>query len=69
MTRKEEILQLVRSLPDDVTTKDIVAALRFYDAVNQGLEEADAGRLITHEEARKRLAKWLKDKKQASPHS
>ncbi len=60
MTKKEEILQLIRSLPEDVTTEGALEALSFYAVVDRGLDEATAGKLMDHRQAKERLAKWLK---------
>ncbi|MGH9816354.1 MAG: hypothetical protein ACRD5F_03840 [Candidatus Acidiferrales bacterium] len=59
MTEKERILDLIQKLPDDVSKDDVMEALYFQDVIDQGLADADAGRLVSHEQAKKRLAKWL----------
>jgi predicted transcriptional regulator len=52
-------MELVQKLPDDVSTEDVMEALYFQSVLDQGLAQADAGQLISHEDAKKRLAKWL----------
>jgi len=59
MTQKERIMELIRKLPDDVSTEDVMEAIYFQDVVDRGLADAEAGRMVSHEEAKKRLAKWL----------
>ncbi len=59
MTQKERIVDLVQKLPDDVSAEDVMEALYFQSVLEQGLAQADAGQLISHEDAKKRLAKWL----------
>jgi len=56
---KEEILDIIRTLPDDVTVDDVMAELYFKMKVDAGLKELDEGKGIPHEEVKKRLAKWL----------
>jgi len=56
---KEEILEIIRTLPDDVTVDDAMAALYFKMRVDAGLKELDEGKGIPHEEVKKRLARWL----------
>ena len=56
---KEQVLDMVRALPDDATIDDIMAELYFRIQVDSGLSELDAGRGIPHEEVQRRLAKWL----------
>jgi hypothetical protein len=59
VTRKDEILEIIRRLPDDVTLPEIISAFQLYLKVDQGLREIEAGRGIPHEQARARLQKWL----------
>ncbi len=59
MTRKEEILEIVRRLPDDATLPEIISALRLHLKVDQGLREIEDGRGIPHEQVRAGLQKWL----------
>lgn len=59
MTAKEQALELLSQLPDDCTTEDIVYHLYIREKVQRGREDVKNGRVHTHEEARKRLARWL----------
>lgn len=56
---KEQVLQLVQSLPEDVTVDDVMAELYFKIQVDTGLKELDEGKGVPHEEVKKRMAKWL----------
>jgi predicted transcriptional regulator len=55
---KEDALELIRRLPDDVTTADILDELYFKEQVDRGLRDAAEGRTITHEELKDRVARW-----------
>lgn len=57
---KQEALELIRRLPDDVTTSAIMEELFFKQQVEQGLEDVATGRVISHEELRERMARWRK---------
>jgi len=59
MTEKERILKLVEGLPDDSDGDDVMYALYVKDKIDRGLASAEAGRLIPHEEVKRRLSKWL----------
>ncbi|HZY30961.1 MAG TPA: hypothetical protein VFF86_04890 [Candidatus Methylomirabilis sp.] len=59
MTAKEEILEIIRRLPDDATLPGIISAIQLYLKVDQGLREIEDGRGIPHEQVRARLQKWL----------
>ena len=56
---KQQVIQIIQSLPDDVTLNDIMAALYFKLQVDAGLKELDEGKGIPHEEVEKRISKWL----------
>ncbi len=58
-TAKAKILQLVQSLPDNASIEDAMHKLYFLYKVDKGLEQADSGQKVSHEEARQRLQKWL----------
>jgi predicted transcriptional regulator len=59
MTEKERILKLIEKLPSNATVEDVMDELYFKEVVDRGLADLAAGRLVTHEEAKKRLAQWL----------
>ncbi len=50
---------MIERLPDDTSVEDIMAELYFRQKVNEGLRQLDAGEGIEHEEARRKLGKWL----------
>ena len=56
---KEQVIQIIQSLPEGVTIDDIMAELYFKLQVDAGLKELDEGKGIPHEEVEKRMSKWL----------
>jgi predicted transcriptional regulator len=56
---KQQVMQMIESLPEDVTVDDIIAELYFKLQVDAGLKELDEGKWIPHEEVEKRMSKWL----------
>lgn len=56
---KQQVIQMIQSLPDNVTIDDIMAELYFKLQVDAGLRELDAGKGIPHEEVEKRMSEWL----------
>jgi predicted transcriptional regulator len=56
---KQQVIQIIQSLPEDVTVDDIMAELYFKLQVDTGLKELDEGKGIPHEEIEKRMSKWL----------
>ncbi len=56
---KKQIIEMIQSLPDDVTVDDVMAELYFKLQVDAGLKELDEGKGIPHEEIEKRMSGWL----------
>ena len=56
---KEQVIQMIQSLPEDITLDDIMAELYFKLQVDAGLKELDEGKGIPHEEVEKRMSQWL----------
>ena len=59
-TEKENIIEMIKTLPNDVSMEDIIEAIYVRQKIQKGLKDSEEGRLFTHEEAKERLAKWLK---------
>lgn len=58
-TAKDEVRNLLERLPNDATFEDIQYHVYLLDEIARGSEEIERGEGIEHEEARRRLAKWL----------
>jgi predicted transcriptional regulator len=50
VTNKQRILDVIDRLPDDVSVEQAIDELYFWEKVQAGLRQADAGELIPHEE-------------------
>ena len=59
MTQKELVMDVIRSLPDDASVREITDRLEFLAAVQTGLDQLDRGEGIAHEEVKRQLASWL----------
>jgi len=57
---KKQVIQMIESLPEDVSIEDVMAELYFKLQVDSGLKELDAGKGIPHEAVERRMGKWLK---------
>jgi len=61
---KEEIIDLIKHLPEDITIDDIMYHLYVRKKIMKGLEELEQGKGIPHEivmeNAKKSLEQWLK---------
>jgi predicted transcriptional regulator len=56
---KEEVRQLLDTLPDDASYEDIQYHIYVRQAIQRGIEAADRGELVEQEEIERRMAKWL----------
>jgi hypothetical protein len=56
---REEVIELIRNLPDDVTVADIMASLYARQAIEEGMAQINQGQGIPHDEVMARAAKWL----------
>ena len=52
---KDEAKKLIEKLPDTATWDDIMYELYVKKKIAAGLKAADEGRIVSHEEAKKRL--------------
>lgn len=59
MTEKERILKIIEQLPDNVTTEDVMYELYVSEVLDRSDADVAAGRLVPHEDVKKRFAKWL----------
>ena len=50
---------VIRDLPEDASIEDAMEKLFFLYKVEKGIEQADTGLTVSHEEAKQRLRKWL----------
>jgi predicted transcriptional regulator len=46
-------------LPEDASLEDIQYHIYVRQKIQQGLDDAESGRVVSHEEVQQRLAKWL----------
>ena len=58
-TAKQEALDLLDRLPDDVGMDTLLAELQFKSMLIRGLDEVRRGDVMSHEEVKSRLNKWL----------
>lgn len=53
---KQQVIQMIQSMPEEVTIDDIMAELYFKLQVDAGLKELDEGKGIPHKEVEKRMS-------------
>ena len=57
-TAKKQVQQILENLPDDASLEEIQYQIYVRQKIEQGVADADAGRVVPHEEVQQRLAKW-----------
>ena len=58
-TVKKEVKILLERLPDDCTLEDIQYHLYVLEKIQKGIDRAEKEGTVFHEEAKKRLSKWI----------
>jgi len=56
---KQDILKALADLPEDASIEDAIDRLVYLYKIERGINDADAGKKISQEEARARMAQWL----------
>lgn len=54
-TIKQKVLESIDRLPEDVSMEEIVERIQFIQKIEIGLEQAEKGELISHEEVLKKI--------------
>lgn len=57
---KRRVSKLLKELPDDCSLEDIQYHLYVIQKVEKGLKDIEDGNVYSHEEAKKKLSKWLR---------
>jgi hypothetical protein len=60
MITKNQILESIRSLPEDATADDIIENIIFLKKIERSLEQAKAGETYSLEEMKKMVNSWQK---------
>jgi predicted transcriptional regulator len=58
-TLKNKMEKLIKSLPADANIEDAMERLYILYKIEKGIEQADSGKTVSHEEAKKKLKQWL----------
>ena len=58
-TAKQEVMELLKGLPDTSTLEEIQYHLYVRQKVQRGIQDVEEGRTYTQEEVEKRMEKWV----------
>jgi predicted transcriptional regulator len=57
---KQTAIRMIEDLPEDASYEDIMYHLYVLEAIEQGLDDVDAGRVVSQKDVEKKVSKWLK---------
>ena len=60
MTTKELVLEAVRNLHEDAAIEEAMEKLLVIAKIERGIEQAENGQTMPHDEVKQRVSKWLK---------
>jgi predicted transcriptional regulator len=59
MSDKEVVIEAIQKLPDTATMEEISEDVAILVSLRRAKQASEAGRVISHEEVKKRLASWI----------
>ena len=60
MITKEQIIKTVNELPQEFSIEEFIQKIVLLQKIDRGLQQSLAGEIVSNDEAKKHLAKWLK---------
>ena len=59
---KQELINFIKSLPDDISIEDFKYHLYVKETIEKRIKDIEDGKtkLVSHEEAKEQIEKWLK---------
>jgi predicted transcriptional regulator len=57
---KEQVLQAINRLPDDIDYRDAADEIAFLAAVREAERDIEQGRVISNEQMKARIAEWTR---------
>ena len=59
MLTKEKIIQTVNELPENFSVEELFERVVLLQKIERGIEQSKKGDVVSTEEAKKRLSKWV----------
>ena len=60
MITKAQVIDSLQGLPNKMSVDQLIDKIIFVEKIQRGLADSKAGRVNSKEQAKKKLAKWLK---------
>ncbi len=58
MLSKAKVLESIKSMPDQFNLDDLVERLIFLQKIETGLEQAEKGKVLSHDEVEEKVKEW-----------
>jgi predicted transcriptional regulator len=58
--KKSTIISTLNELPNEFNLDDFLERLIVIEKIDEGLDEARAGKVVSHEKVKRMVAKWYK---------
>lgn len=58
-TAKEEVKKILEQLPDEASLEDIQYHIYVRQKIARGLDDIEAGRVLSQEDVEERMSRWL----------
>lgn len=55
---KEQMVQIIEAQPEDSSFDEILRELAFARMIERGLDDADHGRTVSHDDVRREVESW-----------
>ncbi len=60
MLTKNKLDKTIRNLPETFTIDELIEQLLFTEKIEEGIKQADEGKVVTNEDIRLMIEKWSK---------
>lgn len=60
MLTKDKLNKTINKLPDSFTIDELIDQLIFIEKVEEGLQQSDAGKVVSNEDVKLMIDKWSK---------
>lgn len=57
---KREVIELIKRMPEKTSVDEILYEIFVQIKIEKGLRQMDEGKGMTHEQAKKKLSRWLR---------
>ncbi|HKB44991.1 MAG TPA: hypothetical protein VKC90_11400 [Chitinophagaceae bacterium] len=60
MLTKNEVIKSLQTLPNQFQAEDAIERIILLEKIRIGLQQSEGGKVVSKDQAKKRLKKWLK---------